>query len=92
MRWREYFEELLNIAEEENHTQETQHPSPPTEAELGVDKPTLQEVKEVIKKVRNNKAPGGRCNNKRIDKIWWRPPVWNIIYFNEIGLGNRKDA
>jgi hypothetical protein len=51
-RWTEYFEELLNVVGKEKHNQEVQYISPHTEIEL--EKPTLQEVKEVIQKLRNN--------------------------------------
>jgi hypothetical protein len=50
----EYFEELLNVVGKEKHNQEVQYISPHTEIELEVEKPTLQEVKEVIQKLRNN--------------------------------------
>jgi hypothetical protein len=35
-----------------------QHPSPPTKTELGEDKPMLQEVKKLIKKLKNIRPKG----------------------------------
>ncbi|KAI5737941.1 hypothetical protein M8J77_000982 [Diaphorina citri] len=52
-RWAEYFKELLNVEQE----QQTEEITPET-AEVEDEPPTMQEIENAIKRLKNNKTPG----------------------------------
>jgi len=56
-RWTEQFKELLNT--ESNGKEQTAQNTEASAQEQCIEEPNTQEVWEVIKELRNNKAPGG---------------------------------
>lgn len=59
-RWRQYFEELLNERNEKNDNKQNR-PNEPNEQQNAImeeeNPPSLNEVREAIKKLKNNKSP-----------------------------------
>jgi len=56
-RWMEHFKELLNT--ESNGKEQVDQNTEASAQEQCIEEPNMQEVKELIKELRNNKAPGG---------------------------------
>lgn len=57
-RWASYFEELLNQGREEIENQVSENPKSPENVKYLPLPLTLAKVKAVLKKMKNNKAPG----------------------------------
>jgi hypothetical protein len=56
-RWMEHFKELLNI--ENNGREQVDQNTEASTQEQHIEEPNIEEVRETIKELRNNKAPGG---------------------------------
>jgi hypothetical protein len=66
-RWRHYFNEVLNREPAPEHTNRRYEEENPNE-EVEISPPTYNEVNNIIKKLRNNKAPGSRHHHLQADK------------------------
>jgi hypothetical protein len=56
-RWMEHFKELLNT--ENNGREQVDQKIKASTQEQHIEEPNVEEVREAIKELRNNKAPGG---------------------------------
>lgn len=71
-RWKEHFEELLNASEEHTPEEPTQKQKESDKELVVEEKITIKELQEVIKNLKNGKAPGEDKITTEMIKKWER--------------------